>query len=73
MLAKFSEVESERTASKFRMIIKKTKKEGSFMSRSCIDGYETYTKRERTFGRPIGESLLKSLFTFFLISIQLNS
>ena len=52
-LAKFSGVESERTASKFRIIIKKTKKEGSFMSRSCIDGYEMYTKRERTFGRRI--------------------
>ena len=50
MLAKFSGVESERTASKYRIIIKKTKKEGSFMSRSCIDGYEMYTKRERTFG-----------------------
>ena len=23
------------------------------MSRSCIDGYEMYTKRERTFGRRI--------------------
>ena len=42
MLAKFSGVESERTASKFRIKTKNKKQK----TKNNIDGYEMYTKQE---------------------------
>ena len=64
MLAKVSGVESERTACKLRK-----KKEGSFMSRSCIDGYEM-SKKQDAVGAYICFFLLFSLPSSLLFSLQ---